>query len=82
MLIKYAASWIAVGESLCRIHYFDADKDLRLVFLTNRFLLPTLTIANLYRARWRVELFTRWIKQHLRIKVFYGTSENAVKTPA
>jgi hypothetical protein len=45
MLIKYAASWIAVGESLCRIHYFDADKDLRLVFLTNRFLLPTLTIA-------------------------------------
>jgi transposase len=67
-------------DPLRRIHYFDADKDLRLIFLTNNFLLPALTIAQLYRARWRVELFFRWIKQHLRIKTFYGTSENAVKT--
>ena len=66
-------------DPLRRIHYFDAEKELRLVFLTNNFLLPALTIAELYRARWRVELFFRWIKQHLRIKAFYGTSENAVK---
>jgi hypothetical protein len=69
-------------DPLRRIHYFDAEKELRLVFLTNNFLLPALTIAELYRARWRVELFFRWIKQHLRIKAFYGTSENAVKTQA
>ena len=67
-------------DPLRRIHYFDAQKDLRLIFLTNNFLLPALTIANLYRARWRVELFFRWIKQHLHIKSFFGTSENAVKT--
>jgi hypothetical protein len=67
-------------DPLRRIHYFDAEKELRLVFLTNNFLLPALTIAELYRARWRVELFFRWIKQHLRIKAFYGPSENAVKT--
>ncbi len=67
-------------DPLRRIHYFDAEKELRLIFLTNNFLLPALTIAELYRARWRVELFFRWIKQHLRIKAFYGTSENAVKT--
>jgi DDE family transposase/uncharacterized protein DUF4372 len=66
-------------DPLRRIHYFDAQKELRLVFLTNNFLLPALTIAELYRDRWRVELFFRWIKQHLRIKAFYGTSENAVK---
>jgi hypothetical protein len=65
---------------LRRIHYFDAEKDLRLIFLTNNFPLLALIIAQLYRARWRVELFFRWIKQHLRIKAFYGTSENAVKT--
>ena len=65
---------------LRRIHYFDADKDLRLVFLTNNFQLAPLLIAQLYRARWQVELFFRWIKQHLRIRAFYGTSENAVKT--
>jgi hypothetical protein len=65
---------------LRRIHYFDAEKDLRLIFLTNNFPLPALIIAQLYRARWRVELFFRWIKQHLRIKAFYGTSQNAVKT--
>jgi hypothetical protein len=67
-------------DPLRRIHYFDAEKDLRLVFLANNFLQPALTIAQLYRARWKVELFFRWIKQHLRIKAFYGTSENAVKT--
>ena len=65
---------------LRRIHYFDVQKDLRLVFLTNNFQLAPLTIAELYRARWQVELFFRWIKQHLRIRAFYGTSENAVKT--
>ncbi len=65
---------------LRRIHYFDAEKDSRLTFLTNNFLLPALTIAQLYRTRWQVELFFRWIKQHLHIKAFYGTSENAVKT--
>ena len=65
---------------LRRIHYFDAEKDMRLIFLTNKFHLSALTIAQLYRARWKVELFFRWIKQHLRIKSFYGTSENAVKT--
>src|SRR2546427_9543561 len=68
------------AEWFGRIHYFDAEKDSRLTFLTNNFLLPALTIAQLYRARWKVELFFRWIKQHLRIKAFYGTSENAVKT--
>ena len=65
---------------LRRIHYFDADRDLRLIFLTNNFQLQALTIAQLYRARWQVELFFRWIKQHLRIRAFYGTSPNAVKT--
>ena len=67
-------------DPLRRIHYFEAEKELRLVFLTNNFLLPALTIAGLYRARWRAELFFRWIKQHLHIKSFFGTSENAVKT--
>ncbi len=67
-------------DPLRRVHYFDADQDLRLIFLTNNFFLSALTIAQLYRARWQVELFFRWIKQHLRIKAFYGTSENAVKT--
>ena len=50
------------------------------MFLTNDFTLPALTLAQLYKERWRVELFFKWIKQHLRIKAFYGTSENAVKT--
>jgi hypothetical protein len=65
---------------LRRIHYCDPDKDSRLVFLTNNFLLPPLVIAQLYRSRWQVELFFRWIKQHLHIRAFFGTSENAVKT--
>ena len=66
-------------DPLRRIGYSDPAKDLRLIFLSNNFLLPALIIAQLYRARWQVELFFRWIKQHLRIKAFYGTSENAVK---
>jgi hypothetical protein len=65
---------------LRRIHYFDAEHRNDFVFLTNNVALPALTIARLYKARWRVELFFRWIKQHLRIQAFYGTSENAVKT--
>ena len=67
-------------DLLRRIAYYDAEKDLRLTFLTNNLWLPALTIAQLYRARWQVELFFRWIKQHLHIQAFYGTSENAVKT--
>ena len=59
--------------------YYDAANDRTLVFLTNNFALPALTIAELYRSRWQVELFFKWIKQNLRIKTFYGTSENAVK---
>jgi hypothetical protein len=67
-------------EKLRRIKFYDATTDKRLVFLTNNFSLPALTIAELYRYRWQVELFFKWIKQHLRIKSFFGTSENAVKT--
>jgi len=67
-------------EKLRRIRYRDALTDQRLVFLTNNFSLPPLTIAQLYRSRWQVELFFKWIKQHLRIKKFYGTSTNALKT--
>jgi len=65
---------------LRRIKYHDAKTDKTFVFLTNNFTLPALTIAELYRCRWQVELFFKWIKQHLRIKTFYGTSENAVRT--
>jgi hypothetical protein len=67
-------------EKLRRIRYRDALTDQRLVFLTNNFNLPPLTIAELYPSRWQVELFFKWIKQHLRIKNFYGTSENALRT--
>ncbi len=67
-------------EPLRRIRFHDADTRKTLVFLTNNFTLSALTIARLYKARWRVELFFKWIKQHLRIKAFFGTSENAVKT--
>ena len=65
---------------LRRIRFNDPNTGKRLVFLTNNFVLPALTIADLYRCRWQVELFFKWIKQHLRIKQFYGTTENAVKT--
>jgi hypothetical protein len=67
-------------EKLRRVKYFDKEQNKRLTFLTNQFMLPANTIADLYRCRWQVELFFKWIKQHLRIKSFYGTSENAVKT--
>lgn len=67
-------------QKLRRIRYFDEQQTLQFVFLTNHFTLPALTIAELYRCRWQVELFFKWIKQHLRIKAFFGTSENAVKT--
>jgi len=67
-------------NKLRRIKYYDADTKKTLIFLTNNFALPALTIAQLYRCRWQVELFFKWIKQNLRIKNFYGTSENAVKT--
>jgi len=67
-------------EKLRRVKYFDAEREKYLVFLTNNFVLPALTIAKLYKCRWQIELFFKWIKQHLRIKAFYGTSENAVKT--
>ena len=62
------------------IKYFDPTTGKTFVFLTNNFILPAQTIADLYRCRWQVELFFKWIKQHLRIKSFFGTSENAVKT--
>jgi hypothetical protein len=65
---------------LRRVKYIDPKTHKRLVFLTNQFALPALSIADLYRCRWQVELFFKWIKQHLRIKAFFGTSENAVKT--
>jgi hypothetical protein len=67
-------------EKLRRIRYLDTETGKLFVFLTNNFTLPALTIAQLFKARWRIELFFKWIKQHLRIKAFYGTSPNAVKT--
>ena len=67
-------------EALRRIHYYDIEIGKRFVFLTNNFVLPALTIAQLYKCRWQIELFFKWIKQHLRIKAFYGTSPSAVRT--
>jgi len=67
-------------ESLRRVRFYDRENNRRLAFLTNNFHLPALMIAQLYKLRWQVELFFRWIKQNLRIKSFYGTSENAVRT--
>ena len=67
-------------SALRRVRYVDPERPRNLVFLTNNFDLPALTIARLYKSRWQVELFFRWIKQHLRIRAFFGTSENAVKT--
>ena len=67
-------------DKLRRVKYYDIENDRNLTFLTNNFILPSLTIAQLYKSRWQIELFFKWIKQHLRIKSFYGTSENAVKT--
>ena len=67
-------------DPLRRIHYFDEKQQRHLKFLTNNFDLPAITICHLYKSRWQVELFFKWIKQHLRIKAFYGYTENAVKT--
>jgi len=67
-------------DKLRRIKFLDADTERVFVFLTNNFLLPAPTIAQLYKCRWQIELFFRWIKQHLRIKSFFGTTENAVRT--
>jgi Transposase DDE domain/Domain of unknown function (DUF4372) len=67
-------------EKLRRIRYYDVETKKLFIFLTNNFTLPAIVIAKLYKCRWQVELFFKWIKQHLRIKAFYGTSENALKT--
>jgi hypothetical protein len=80
VVLATAASRKNYPEALRRIRFYDADKQRYLVFLTNNFDVSGLTIAKLYKARWQVELFFKWIKQHLRIKAFYGTSLNAVKT--
>ena len=67
-------------DPLRRVGFYDEENDRRFVFLTNNFTLPALTIARLYKCRWQVELFFKWIKQNLHIKAFYGTSDNAVRT--
>jgi hypothetical protein len=79
ILTSYASA-TAYPDALRRVTYCDPETGKRLKFLTNNFTLPPLAIAEIYKKRWAVELFFRWIKQHLRIKAFYGTSENAVKT--
>ena len=80
VILTGIASAKAYPDPLRRVTYFDAETNQRLKFLTNNFVLPALTIAQIYKCRWQVELFFKWIQQHLRIKTFYGTSENAVKT--
>jgi hypothetical protein len=79
-VLELARSVKHYPEPLRRIVFVDPNTGKKLVFITNNFELPALTITRLYKARWQVELFFKWIKQHLRIKAFYGTSENAVKT--
>ena len=78
--IVLTTSFKKYSEKLRRIRFFDSENNLMLTFITNDFSLPALTIAQLYKCRWRIELFFKWIKQHLRIKTFFGTSPNAVKT--
>lgn len=78
--LKVFYSSKAYPEPLRRIRYYDEENDRRLVFLTNNMQLPAVTIAKLYKSRWQIELFFKWIKQHLRIKSFFGTSANAVKS--
>ncbi|MGA8312362.1 MAG: IS4 family transposase [Terriglobales bacterium] len=80
VILSSVESATAYPDPLRKVSYFDAERSKRLKFLTNNFTLPARTIADIYRQRWQVELFFKWIKQHLRIKAFYGTSENAVKT--
>ena len=79
VILTASASAKAYPDALRRVSYVDAETNKRLKFLTNNFALPAVTIAQIYKSRWQVELFFKWIKQHLRIKKFYGTSENAVK---
>ncbi len=80
VMLASASSRKHYPDPLRRIHYHDAEQNRNLRFLTNNFDLPALTVCLLYKSRWQVELFFKWIKQHLRIKAFYGYSENAVKT--
>jgi Transposase DDE domain len=80
VVLTSAASSQHYPDPLRRVRFHDDEHNRTLVFLTNNFDLPALTIARLYKSRWQVELFFKWIKQHLRIKAFYGNSENAVKT--
>ena len=80
VVLKTFYSLQGYPEPLRRIRYYDDNLGKRLVFLTNNFDLPATTIAALYKSRWQIELFFKWIKQHLRIKSFYGTSQNAVKS--
>jgi IS4 transposase len=80
ILLTGVQSHIEYPDKLRRIHFYDADHLNHLYFLTNNFVYPPTAIAKLYKCRWQVELFFKWIKQHLRIKAFYGLSENAVKT--
>jgi hypothetical protein len=80
VILTAIESATAYPDALRRIRFVDPKTHKRLTFLTNNFSLPALTIAQIYKSRWQVELFFKWIKQHLRIKAFYGTSENAVKT--
>jgi hypothetical protein len=80
VVLTTMGSATAYPDALRRISYVDARTNKHLVFLSNNFDLPAITITQIYKCRWQVELFFKWIKQHLRIKAFYGTSENAVKT--
>jgi hypothetical protein len=79
VVLKTAESFQHYPDALRRVRYRDVEHARTLVFLTNNFALSAITIAQLYKSRWKVELFFKWIKQHLRIKAFYGNSENAVK---
>ena len=80
VILTTIGSATSYPDALRRVSYVDAETNKHLVFLTNNVDLPALTITQIYKCRWQVELFFKWIKQHLRIKAFYGTSENAVKT--
>jgi len=80
IMLTNPTSHIEYPEKLRRIHFYDVEHSNHLYFLTNNFVYRSGTIAKLYKCRWQIELFFKWIKQHLRIKAFYGTSENAVKS--
>jgi len=79
-VLKIQKSRKRYPDQFRRVSYYDSDNKKYYTFITNNFALPALTIANLYKARWSVELFFKWIKQHLRIKTLFGKNENAVKT--